>query len=130
MRNRLFAGALGLSLALSAAPALANVPAEPTKTIQRAPAARQVPRPPYKVRRAINHFWGSNWREGQARRVAYCESTYRTWAVNGSYKGIFQMGVYERATYGHGSTAWAQARGAHRYFVATDRTWSPWVCKP
>lgn len=89
-----------------------------------------VPRPPVKVRKAIRHFWGPDFRERQAIRVAYCESTYRTTAANGQYRGIFQMGSYERATFGHGSTAWAQAKAAHRYFVVSGKDWSPWACKP
>lgn len=92
--------------------------------------AQAAPRPPLKVRKAINHFWGNDAREAQARRVAYCESTYRTTAINGQYRGIFQMGKNERATFGHGSTAWAQARAAHRYYVVSGRDWSPWACKP
>ena len=66
----------------------------------------------------------------QALRVAWCESRYKTWASNGQYLGLFQMGTYARSTYGHGSTAAIQAKAAHRYFVASGRDWSPWSCKP
>lgn len=73
----------------------------------------------------------------QARRVALCESGYvvRSWrtgthARNGQYRGLFQMGYAERARYGHGAGAWAQARAAYRYFKASGRDWSPWQCKP
>ena len=66
----------------------------------------------------------------QALRVSWCESKWYVWAGNGQYLGIFQMGSWERATYGHGSGAWAQAKAAHRYFVASGRDWSPWSCKP
>ncbi len=82
------------------------------------------------VKHQIRKAWGPNWRERQAIRVAACESGFNTHAVNGQYLGIFQMGSYERATYGHGRTARVQARAAHRYFVASGRDWSPWACKP
>ena len=66
----------------------------------------------------------------EALNVAWCESKWYVWAQNGQYLGLFQMGSWERRTYGHGSGAWAQARAAYRYFVASGRDWSPWACKP
>ena len=65
----------------------------------------------------------------QALRVGYCESGLRTEARNGQYRGIWQMGSWERRKYGHGSTVRAQARAANRYFVASGRDWSPWACR-
>jgi hypothetical protein len=65
---------------------------------------------------------------GQAVRVAACESGWSTAARNGQHLGLFQMGSSERRLYGHGVTAWAQARAAYRYFVASGRDWSPWTC--
>jgi hypothetical protein len=62
--------------------------------------------------------------------VAQCESRYRTDAQNGQYLGLFQMGGWARATYGHGASALVQARAAYRLFVDTGRTWHPWSCKP
>jgi len=67
---------------------------------------------------------------GEALRVAWCESRFDTEARNGQYRGIFQMGSWERRRWGHGRTALAQARAAHRYFVVTGKDWSPWECKP
>jgi len=69
---------------------------------------------------------------GQALAVSSCETggTYSTAAANGQYLGIFQMGSHERATYGQGSTALAQALAAYVYFVITGRDWSPWSCRP
>jgi hypothetical protein len=76
---------------------------------------------------------------GQAWSVAICESTandptpypdHGVYAANGQYLGLFQMGSSERATYGHGSDAWSQARAAYRYFAASGYDWSPWECKP
>jgi hypothetical protein len=50
------------------------------------------------------------------------------WAENGQYLGLFQMGSYARARYGHATNAWGQARAAHRYWLAAG--WSPWTCRP
>lgn len=66
----------------------------------------------------------------QALRVSWCESRWHTRARNGSHLGLFQMGSWERRRFGHSSTALGQARAAHRYFLASGRTWGPWVCKP
>jgi hypothetical protein len=66
----------------------------------------------------------------QALAVARCESELSTGAQNGQYRGLFQMGSNERALYGHGGSAYAQARAAYRYFVASGRDWGPWGCKP
>lgn len=66
----------------------------------------------------------------QALRVARCESGLQTWAANGQYLGLFQMGYYARARYGHGSDAYTQARAAYRYFIDSGRNWGPWTCKP
>jgi hypothetical protein len=67
---------------------------------------------------------------GQALALAHCESSLSTWAQNGQYLGLFQMGSNERSLYGHGSSAQAQAIAAYRYFMASGRDWSPWSCKP
>src|SRR5215813_946430 len=66
----------------------------------------------------------------QAVRVASCESGLSTWAHNGQYLGLFQMGYYARAKYGHANDAWTQSRAAYRYFRDSGRDWSPWSCKP
>jgi hypothetical protein len=66
----------------------------------------------------------------EALAVARCESGYSTAAQNGQYLGLFQMGSFARARYGHGPTALVQARAAYRYFVESGRDWSPWSCKP
>ncbi len=65
----------------------------------------------------------------QALRVAWCESHLTTTARNGQYLGLFQMGSWERRTFGHGSSALAQARAAYRYFVQSGKDWSPWSCR-
>lgn len=62
--------------------------------------------------------------------VSWCESRFDTDARNGQYLGLFQMGSWERRTFGHGSGARAQARAARRYFLRSGRDWSPWECKP
>ncbi len=66
----------------------------------------------------------------QALRVSRCESNYDVRARNGQFLGLFQMGSWERATYGDGATALEQSRAAYRYFVASGRAWGPWECKP
>lgn len=79
-------------------------------------------------RKAICAVFGAHC--GEALRVAHCESRLSTTAQNGQYLGLFQMGSSERALFGHGRTAYEQARAAHRYFVRSGRDWSPWSCKP
>jgi hypothetical protein len=66
---------------------------------------------------------------GQALRVAWCESRLSVNARNGQYRGLFQMGSWERRRYGHGPDARTQARAALRYFNASGRTWRPWTCR-
>jgi len=78
-------------------------------------------------RAAICDVFGSDCEEAIA--VAWCESRLTTTARNGQYLGLFQMGSYARSLFGHGSTAHAQARAAHRYFVVSGRDWSPWSCR-
>jgi hypothetical protein len=92
---------------------------------QRRRAAARAPRTPQE---AICRVFGRYC--AQALTVARCESGYRTTAQNGQYLGIFQMGSSERRLFGHGPSALAQARAAHRYFVHSGRDWSPWSCKP
>lgn len=66
----------------------------------------------------------------QAIRVATCESTLNVNAQNGQYLGLFQLGSYARARYGHGPDAYTQSRAAYAYFVDSGKDWSPWECKP
>lgn len=75
--------------------------------------------------RAVCYYFGPNCQT--AMRIVKCETggTYSTWAANGQYHGIFQMGSHERATYGDGNNVWAQAKAAHRYFM--DAGWNPWL---
>ena len=79
---------------------------------------------------AICHVFGSYC--SQALAVARCEAGHSMTprAHNGQYLGMFQMGSYARARFGHGSDRLTQARAAYRYFVASGRDWSPWACKP
>lgn len=89
----------------------------------------------HNVRHAINLSWcgrsNSYCPAGQeAWNVAGCETgyTYSVWAANGQFLGLFQMGAFARARYGHGWNPWAQARAAHGYYL--DAGWSPWQCLP
>jgi hypothetical protein len=64
---------------------------------------------------------------GFAQSVAKCESHFHTWATNGQYYGIFQMGSHERSIYGGSSSnPWEQVRAAHAYYL--DAGWGPWQC--
>lgn len=90
----------------------------------------------HNIRHAINLYWCGKTNKyceagRQAWEVAGCETgdTYSIWAKNGQYLGIFQMGSSERRTYGHGWNPWAQAKAAHRYYVASGKDWSPWSCR-
>jgi hypothetical protein len=78
-----------------------------------------------------NSYCGAS---SEAWSVARCETggTMSVWANNGQYLGLFQMGSYARAAYGHSANPWGQARAAHRYYVASGRDWSPWDprCRP
>ena len=76
----------------------------------------------------ICRVFGSYCKEALA--VARCESKLNTWAQNGQYLGLFQMGSSERRLFGHGPSVEEQVRAAYRYFVASGRDWSPWSCKP
>jgi hypothetical protein len=95
---------------------------------RRAAHRRMVARLEHSPVKAICYVFRS--RCGEALRVAQCESGYRTTAQNGEYLGMFQMGTSERRLFGHGPSALAQARAAHRYFVRSGSDWSPWSCKP
>lgn len=83
---------------------------------------------------AILYVFGSHARE--AINVASCESgggdpaRISIYAENGQYKGMFQMGDHERATYatiGY-STPYQQTVAAHNYFNVAG--WGPWECTP
>lgn len=87
------------------------------------------------LRYIIYNPWGAiNYQFGpyasQANAVASCESGHATWAQNGQYLGMFQMGDYARSVYGHALYALGQARAAYRYFADSGYDWSPWECKP
>jgi hypothetical protein len=77
---------------------------------------------------AIRHVFGPRY-AGEALAVARCESGLSRNARNGQFRGLFQLGSWERRRYGHGDTALEQARAAWRYFVASGRDWRPWSCR-
>jgi len=86
------------------------------------------PRVPAPVFRAVRAQWPTRAERVKAFDVIACETgnTYSTRARNGQYLGLFQMGAYARARYGHGPTPSRQARAAHAYYL--DAGWSPWTC--
>ena len=67
-----------------------------------------------------------------ALEVSWCESRFNTDARNGQFRGLFQLGSWERRNFARGrySSAFDQSRAAHRYFIATGRDWGAWSCKP
>jgi len=87
---------------------------------------------PPDVFRAVRHYWHTQTERIQAFNIVACETggAYNTNAQNGQYLGLFQMGSYARARYGHSGTADGQARAAHRYYLDSGRDWSPWSCRP
>jgi len=91
------------------------------------PAHARAPVPP-DVFRAVRTYWKTGPERVKAFDVIACETgnRYNTTARNGQYLGLFQMGAFARARYGHGSTARAQARAAYRYYL--DAGWNPWSC--
>lgn len=90
--------------------------------------AQARPRVPAPVFKAVRTYWHTRSERVEAFNIVACETggTYSTRAVNGQYLGLFQMGSFARARYGHGDSARAQARAAHRYFL--EAGWSPWSC--
>jgi hypothetical protein len=88
-------------------------------------------RPPhYREISAIRKVFGRY--ADQAIRVVACETggTFSVYARSGDYLGLFQMGSYARARYGHTWTALGQARAAFRYFAESGYRWTAWSCKP
>ena len=61
---------------------------------------------------AILHVFGRYGDE--ALRVASCESGRGVYASNGQYLGMFQMGSFARARYGHGYTPLVSGEGGVR----------------
>lgn len=85
--------------------------------------------PAYPAALAVCEVFGDRYC-GPALRVAWCESRLDVKARNGQFRGLFQMGAGERRRWGHAGDPWTQASAAYRYFLASGRDWSPWVCKP
>ncbi len=83
---------------------------------------------PPDVFKAVRHYWRFPADRRKAFDVIACETgnRYNTTAQNGQYLGLFQAGAWFRSRYGHGSTAMAQARAAHRGWL--ELGWAPWEC--
>lgn len=79
------------------------------------------------AQKAVCFYFGPNC--GMAMKIVKCETggTYAPWSANGQYRGIFQMGSSERATYGDGNNVWAQAKAAFAYFKAGNYSFDPWL---
>ncbi len=96
--------------------------------IVRDATAASRPPVPGPVFRAVRHYWRTPADRRKAFDVIACETgnRYNTTARNGEYLGLFQAGSWFRSRYGHGSTAMAQARAAHRGWL--ELGWDPWEC--
>lgn len=81
-----------------------------------------------RAKRAIKDVFPDR-HEDDAVAVAWCESRLDPDARNGQFRGVLQMGAWERRTFGHGPGAYAQARAALKYFRVTGSDWSPWACR-
>jgi hypothetical protein len=93
---------------------------------RRARAKARARAAPASIPGIIGRVFGAN--ASEARAIAYRESHYETTAVNGQYRGIFQMGSRERTTYatiGY-ATAYEQVVAAHNMFRV--RGFEPWTC--
>jgi len=81
----------------------------------------------------------------EAVEVSGCETgyTWSVWAVNGQYKGLFQMGDKERKDYGLsngwmgiGNNPWDQALSGYNMYMKTkdeprnNSPWHRWSCRP
>jgi len=84
------------------------------------------PRVPGPVFSAVRAEWKTRAERVEAFDVIACETggRYNPTARNGQYLGLFQMGARERARFGHGPSARAQAHSAHAYFLVSG--WGPW----
>ena len=80
---------------------------------------------------AIRATWPARLHR-EALNVAWCESRGSSTARNGQYRGYFQMGRWEWATYGQGSAydGEANAAAAYRYYRANGNSWRRWECRP
>ena len=103
--------------------AAANLALAQQTTVRRL-AAVQAAKPENVICRVFGRYCN------EALAVSRCESGLSTTAENGQYLGLFQMGSNARRLFGHGPTALAQAKAAHKYFVASGHGWGPWSCKP
>ena len=70
----------------------------------------------------------------EAKAVAWCESKWDPNAVNGQYRGLFQLGRYYDSTIAfYGGDPYdpdTNAQAARDGYVSHDHTWAQWSCKP
>ena len=88
--------------------------------------ARARPSVPPDVFVAVRAHWQERPDRVKAFDVIACETGghYNTTAENGQFLGLFQMGSWARARYGHGRSARAQARAAYLYWRQSG--WAGW----
>lgn len=86
------------------------------------------------MKQLVRQAWPLRYREAQ--RVAFCESRYGAHAVNGQYKGVFQLSARWRAfmRWEHprwhdvAFTAWENVQAAHEIFMRSGKSWQQWSC--
>jgi len=83
---------------------------------------RWAPTASYAIRLAARVF---DVDERKMRAVAFCESTMRPWAVNGRYRGLFQLGW---APYGLDALDPVANALSAAETVARDGGWRQWAC--
>lgn len=99
-----------------------------------APAEAELAPTQAKVVRIIREVFPK--RHAQAVRVGTCESHLWPWAVNGQYKGVFQLSYSWRSYFRRYGirTGPRHVRGqiiaAHLIFAGSHYTWARWECKP
>jgi len=71
----------------------------------------------------------SDYEVSKLKSIAWCESTYQPWVSNGQYRGLFQMGYTEFATYGDGDIFNAQDNIRSAIRLYQSRGFQPWSCK-
>jgi hypothetical protein len=89
-------------------------------------ASSRPPVPPT-LFKAVRAEWRTKAERIQAFDIAWCESRYSVRARNGQYLGLWQLGSWARARYGHGTTVRAQAHAAHALYH--DYGWRQWQCR-
>ena len=99
----------------------------PASAVYRVPEAP----PPASVPELIDAYFGAD--AGTARRVAWCESSYREDAVNGRHRGIYQISSVHQDRIARLGFTWDDMLEAEPNIVVArdlqrEQGWRPWAC--